>query len=124
MDPLTQPLTIQLGDFSLTLPAGSFKTFQMGSNAWTYLFPGVINRITLKVQILPLGGNQFQILAYGKQVDLSGLAGSVTATVGIGDHSASTSVTTVSGELRGNWRGFNGETLQFQVVRIAISEGH
>lgn len=106
MDPLTRPLTIQLGDFSLTLPAGSFNTFQMGRNAESYLYQGVIDRITLKVQIVPLGGNQFQILAYGKHVDLSGLSGSVTAAVGIGDHSASISVTPVSGELRGNWRGF------------------
>lgn len=104
-DPLTQPVTIQIGDFTLALPAGSFKTFQEGRNAETYLFQGVINSTTLKIQITPLGGNQYQIHALDKQVDLTGLDASTTVTVGIGDHSASAGVTaTFPSFLRGNWR--------------------
>jgi 6-phosphogluconolactonase (cycloisomerase 2 family) len=105
-DPLTQPVTIQLGDFSLTLPAGSFKYFRNGVNKGTYLFQGVIGRTTLKVQIVPLAGNEFQISAYGKHVDVSSLSSPVIVTVGIGDNSASTSVTPVVVKLRGNWRDF------------------
>jgi Lactonase, 7-bladed beta-propeller len=106
VDPMTQPVTIQLGDFSLTLPAGSFKTFRHGRNTGTYLFQGVIGRTTLKVQIVPLDGNEFQISAYGKHDDLSGLSSPVNVTVGIGGNSASTNVTPVVVKLRGNWRDF------------------
>jgi 6-phosphogluconolactonase len=105
-DPLAQPVTIQLGDFSLTIPAGSFKYFRNGVNEGTYLFQGVIGRTTLKVQIVPLSGNEFQISAYGKHVDVSRFSSPVIVTVGIGDNSASTSVTPTAAELRGNWRDF------------------
>ncbi len=53
-----------------------------------------------------LGPNQFEISAYGKHVDLSGLSDPVTVTVGIGDNFASASVTPVPAELRANWRNF------------------
>lgn len=105
VDPLTQLVTIQIGDFTLTLPPSSFKTFQEGRNAETYLFQGVVESTTLKVQITPLGDNHFQIHALDKQVDLPGLDSPVTVTVGIGGHSASTGVTASFGSsLRGNWR--------------------
>ena len=106
VDPLTQPVDIQIGNFSLTLPAGSFMTFQDGVNSGTYLFQGVVNSTTLKVQIEPLSQNQFQIYAYGKQVDLTDLSSPVTVTVGIGGNSASASVEPVLGTLRGNWRDY------------------
>jgi 6-phosphogluconolactonase (cycloisomerase 2 family) len=105
-DPLTQPVTIQIGDFSFTLPAGSFKIFQHGVNMDTYLFQGVVGSSKLKVQIASQAQNEFQISVYGKQVDLSGLESPVTVAVEIGDNSASASVTPVVGELRGNWRDF------------------
>jgi 6-phosphogluconolactonase len=106
VDPLNQTVTLQIGDFSISLPPGSFKTFQNGVNAGTYLFQGVVERSTLKIQIVPLGENQFQISAYGKHVDMNGLPDPVTVTVGVGDNSASTSVTPFLGVLRGNWRDF------------------
>jgi Lactonase, 7-bladed beta-propeller len=112
VDPLTQPVTIQIGDFTLNLPAGSFKTFRHGKNAGTYLFQGVVERTTLKVQITPLGPNQsgqdqFQIHALDKHIDLAGLDDPVTVTVGIGDNSASADVTaSFDNSLRGNWRDF------------------
>ncbi len=106
VNPLTQPVGLQIGDFSITIPAGSFKTFQNGVNGGAYLFQGVINSATLKIQIVPLGQNQFEISAYGKHVDMSGGSGPVTVTVGIGDNSDSASVTPVPADLRGNWRDF------------------
>ncbi|MEJ2009862.1 MAG: beta-propeller fold lactonase family protein [Acidobacteriota bacterium] len=93
VDPLTQDVAIQIGTLSLDLPAGSLTLHQSGANAGTYVFQGSINGINLKLQISPLGQNQFQISAYGKQVDLTGLANPVTVTVGLGGNSTSTSVT-------------------------------
>jgi 6-phosphogluconolactonase (cycloisomerase 2 family) len=106
VDPLTQALTIQVGSYEIDLPAGSFKSFHNGAHSGVYLFQGVVNSTTLKVQITPLGENQFQISAYDKQIDLTGLSSPVTVTVGIGDNSASASVTpNLAGPLRGNWQG-------------------
>jgi 6-phosphogluconolactonase len=108
VDPLTQPVTITVGSFTLNLPAGSFKTFQSGANAATYLFQGVVNSTTLKVQITPLGQNQFQISAYDKQIDLSSLdKQSVPVTVGIGGNSASAIDPPIqASSARGNWRKY------------------
>ncbi len=106
VDPLTQALTIQVGSHEIDLPAGSFKSFHNGAHSGVYLFQGVVNSTTLKVQITPLGENQFQISAYDKQIDLTGLSSPVTVTVGIGHNSASASVTpNLVGPLRGNWQG-------------------
>lgn len=108
VDPLTQPVTIQIGTFALNLPAGSFKAFQEGTNSSIYLFQGVINSTTLKVQITPLGQNQFQISAYDKQIDLTNLVNQpVSVTVGIGGSSASTiDPPQQTGSARGNWRNY------------------
>ncbi|HXH50576.1 MAG TPA: beta-propeller fold lactonase family protein [Terriglobia bacterium] len=106
VDPLTQPVAIQIGTFVLNLPAGSFKVFQNGTHSSIYLFQGVINSITLKVQITPLGQNQFQISAIGKQIDLTSLVDqSVTVAVSIGGNSASTiDPPKKTGSTHGNWR--------------------
>ncbi|HKT10940.1 MAG TPA: beta-propeller fold lactonase family protein [Terriglobia bacterium] len=106
VNPLIQPVGLQIGDYLIIIPAGSLKFLQNGPNGGTYLFQGPINGSTFRVQIAPLGENQFEINVYGNQVDLSGLLGPVTVTVGIGDNSASTSVTPVPADLRGNWRDF------------------
>jgi 6-phosphogluconolactonase len=104
VDLLAQPVTLQIGDYSVTIPAGSFKTYQNGTNAETYLFQGVIGSVTLKVQIVPLGENQFQITAFGKQVDLTGQMNPVSVQVAAGGNSASTSVNaTLVDNLRGLW---------------------
>lgn len=99
VDPLTQAVTMQIGAFTLNLPAGSFKSFQSGSNSAIYLFQGVVNSTTLKVQITPLGNNQFQFSVYDKQVDLTGLSNPITVRVGIGGNSASSSVDASFGTL-------------------------
>ncbi len=55
VNPQAQPVGLQIADFSIIIPAGSFKTFQNGVNGGTYLFQGVINNATLKIQIVPSG---------------------------------------------------------------------
>lgn len=102
VNPLTQVVSIQIGTFSISLPAGSFKFAQNGKNSGNYVFQGTLNNANLKVLITPLGQNQFQVSALGKQVNLSGLSSPVTVTVGIGGGSASASVVPISGPLRFN----------------------
>jgi len=93
VDPLTQDVSIQVGSLALDLPAGSLTMHQSGTNSGTYVFQGSINGTNLKLQIAPLGQNQFQFSAYDKKVDLTSLANPITVTIGIGGNSASTSVT-------------------------------
>ena len=46
IDPVTEPVTLKLGNFALTIPAGKFE--QYGS---VYRFEGIINKINLRVEI-------------------------------------------------------------------------
>jgi hypothetical protein len=45
--PLTEPLILQIGTFSTTIPAGSFAKNSKGR----FVFEGVINGVSLQVQI-------------------------------------------------------------------------
>lgn len=58
IDPLTQPVTLLLGAFSMTIPAGSFHLDSHGN----YVFHGTINGVQLAAGVQPQGGNQY---AYG-----------------------------------------------------------
>lgn len=97
VDPLTQAIVIQIGDFALTIPAGSFKLFQNGMKAGTYVSNRAVAGTPVKVQITPLGQNQFQISVDAKRADLTGAPTPVTVTLGIGDNSASETVSPIFG---------------------------
>jgi hypothetical protein len=47
INPLTQPVTLQVGTFTTTIPSGSFTKLGDGS----FTFTGVINGVSLEVQI-------------------------------------------------------------------------
>jgi hypothetical protein len=89
INPVTENVTLQIGTFSVTIPAGSFKQKPNGR----FDFKGVINEMKLKVQIVPLGNNIFTFDADGKDVDLTGLTNPVTVVLTIGIDSGSTTVT-------------------------------
>ena len=82
-------MTLQIGTFSVTIPAGSFKQIPQGR----FAFEGVINGVSLEVQIVPLGNNIFTFKAQGTGVDLAGLTNPVTVALTIGKDSGSTTVT-------------------------------
>jgi lactonase family protein with 7-bladed beta-propeller len=88
IDPLTENATLQIGTFSVTIPAGSFE---QDPNR-RFEFKGVINDVSLEVQIVPLGNNIFTFKADGKGVDLTGLTNPVTVGLTIGIDSGSTAV--------------------------------
>jgi hypothetical protein len=87
--PPTEPVTLQVGTFSTTIPAGSFKRKKNGS----FQFEGTINGVNLNVKIEPLGDNSFRIRAQGQGVDLAGLANPVTVALTIGNDGGTTTVT-------------------------------
>ena len=89
INPLAENVTLQIGTFSATIPAGSFKQIPHGR----FAFEGVINGVSLEVQMVPLGNNIFALAAESKGVNLTGLTNPVTVVLTIGDNSGSTAVT-------------------------------
>jgi hypothetical protein len=86
INPVTEKATLQIGTFSVMIPAGSFKQVFGG-----FKFEGAINGVRLGVQIVPLGNNIFTIKAVGSGVDLTSLTNPVTVVLTIGiDTGAST----------------------------------
>jgi hypothetical protein len=62
INPVTENVTLQIGTFSVTISAGSFE---QDPNR-RFEFEGVINDLSLEVQIVPLGNNIFTFKADGK----------------------------------------------------------
>jgi hypothetical protein len=89
INPLTENVTLQIGTFSVTIPPGSFTQIPHGR----FAFEGIINGVSLEVQIVPLGNNIFTFKAEGTGVDLTGLTNPVTVVLTIGDDTGSTAVT-------------------------------
>jgi DNA-binding beta-propeller fold protein YncE len=89
IDPVTENVTLQIGTFSVTIPASSFEQDPNGR----FEFEGVINGVSLEVQIAPLGNNIFTFKAEGKGVDLTDLTNPVTVVLTIGTDSGTTAVT-------------------------------
>jgi hypothetical protein len=87
IDPLTQPITLQVGNYSVTIPPGSFGQLQKGSKAGSYVYSGMINGISLQIQIVPLGGSSYAFKVGAQPVDLTGLSNPVTVTITIGNNS-------------------------------------
>jgi hypothetical protein len=86
INPATEPLALQVGPFSATIPAGSLKRRKDGS----FLFAGTINGAILEIGIIPLGNNSFLIEAVGLKVDLIGLSNPVIVGLTIGNDGGTT----------------------------------
>ena len=100
INPLTEDVTLKIGTFSITIPAGSFrfhpaksgKGHGHGARArWT--FEGVIDGVSLEVRITDLGGGMFEFKAEGENANLTGTVNPVQVTLTIGDDSGTTMVT-------------------------------
>jgi DNA-binding beta-propeller fold protein YncE len=89
INPVTENVTLQIGTFSVTIPAGSFK---LNPNR-RFAFQGLINGVSMQVQIIPLGNNIFTFMAEGTGVNLTGLTNPVTVVLTIGIDSGTTTVT-------------------------------
>ena len=89
INPLTENVTLQIGTFSVTIPAGSFKQISHGR----FAFEGVVNGVSLQVQIVPLGNNIFTFKAEGTGANFTGLTNPVTVVLSIGINTGSTTVT-------------------------------
>ena len=61
INPVTQPVTLQAGTFSITIPAGSFNENGKG----IFSFEGVINGVTLRALIKSTGTLRYAFQANG-----------------------------------------------------------
>jgi hypothetical protein len=93
--PVTEPVTLQIGTFSITIPPGSFKKHEDGEDDGedgSFTFHGVIDGVRLKALIKRTGTLRYAFHAEGKGANLTGTKNPVTVMLTIGDDSGTTSV--------------------------------
>ena len=105
INPLTEPVTLQIGTMTLTLPAGSFQLNHPGDD----VFSGVVDGVSLNAKFhyeggsdwqskanatkrkgnkpTPKGGSDWQFKANATNANLLGTANPVTVILSIGDDS-------------------------------------
>ena len=92
--PLTEDVSLQVGTFSTTIPAGSFTFVPAKPRKPAHFkFEGVIGGVSLQAKIIPLGADSFEFKAGGQGADLTGTVNPVTVGLTIGDDGGSTMVT-------------------------------
>jgi len=89
IDPLTQDVSLQVGAFTATIPAGSFRR----DGRRRFKFEGVVAGVALEVKIRALGGPNFKFEAEGKRAHTIGSVNPVTVRLAVGNDAGSTLVT-------------------------------
>lgn len=87
-----QPVTVQVGPYKATIPAGSFHQLASGPYATVWAFSGTIGTVSLAVDILSFGHNSYQFGAAAEPVDLTAVADPVPVLFSIGNNEGSTTV--------------------------------
>jgi hypothetical protein len=88
-NPVAEDLTLQMGTYSLTLPAGSFTQKKQGA---PFLFAETIDGVAVHVRIKRVRRNRYTLQADGSGANLAGITNPVTVTLTIGDYTASTQI--------------------------------
>jgi hypothetical protein len=89
INPLTESVVLQIGNSSVSIPGGSFKSARGGS----YKFEGTIGGVALEMSIAPSGTNSYTFAAEGRGVNLTGTVNPVSVALTIGDDAGTTTVT-------------------------------
>ncbi len=88
VNPVTEAVTLQIGPYSVTIPAGSFNQQEQGA----YVFEGVINNVSLQLRIDSVGGGSYTLQAEGHGATLTGISNPVTVTLTIGNNTGSAQI--------------------------------
>ena len=86
--PLSEPVTLSVGSYTVTIPAGSFRE----RGGWKFEYEGWINDVEVKMAIYHIEKDQYLFGAEGKGRILSGIVNPVTVGLAIGDDEGSTTV--------------------------------
>jgi uncharacterized repeat protein (TIGR03803 family) len=84
----TQGMTLTLGTYSVTIPAGSF---QQASQGW-FEYDGTINGGSLRVRVTQTGANSYEMMVHAQNVDLGLPTNPVTLKLEIGNNSGTTQI--------------------------------
>lgn len=85
---LSEPVTLELGTFSTTIPAGSFHDDKRGG----FTFQGTLDGVRLDVSLRQRRQGGFDLRAAGGDVDLTGTTDPVPVTLVIGDDGGTATV--------------------------------
>ena len=88
INPLTEPVTLQIGTFTTTIPPGSFKKIEDG----LFTFAGVIGGARLEALIAPTGSLRYAPVAAAEGVNLTGTTNPVPVSLTVGDDCGTASV--------------------------------
>ena len=88
IDPVTEEVTVQVGTLSLTIPAGSFEL-----DDGEFKFEGVIDGVTLEVEIEPQEDGTLEFEIEGEGADLTGITNPVEVGLAVGDDAGTTAIT-------------------------------
>jgi len=91
INPTTQPVTLAVGGYSITVPAGSFRVSLDSDKSdkkeyrsvRVFTFNGTINGDSLEIRIRDLGRHEWDLKAHGKRLDLSDIVKGQPVTVSL-----------------------------------------
>jgi hypothetical protein len=86
INPAGEAVTLQLGTFSASLPAGSFKQIYPGQ----YAFQGISNGVAMQFRIAALSATRYAFGVDAKGSNLAGQSTPLSVTLTIGDDSGTT----------------------------------
>ena len=86
MCPLAEAVTLQIGTFSASLPAGSFRQIYPGQ----YVFQGISNGVAMQLRIGALSATRYTFALNAKGANLAGQSTPLSVTLTIGDDSGTT----------------------------------
>jgi probable HAF family extracellular repeat protein len=92
INPVTDPVTLQIGTFTTTIPPGSFKKHEGENEGGVFTFHGVIDGVRLEALIKRTGTLRYAFFAEAKGADLTGTKNPVQVSLTIGGDSGTTSV--------------------------------
>jgi YVTN family beta-propeller protein len=87
INPVSEPVTLQIDDVAATIPSGSFK----GIGSGLYTFSGTIDGLALEMAITRVGVNQYVLVTTGQNASFAGTSNPMTVRLSIGVDSGTTS---------------------------------
>ena len=88
IDPLTEPVTLEVGTEEWTIPPGSFHRTRFGG----FVFKGPVGAAQLAVTIQPFRGGTIGFAVVGRGAELTGRENPVDVRLIIGDDGGTTAV--------------------------------
>jgi hypothetical protein len=83
IDPTAEDVTLKVGPYTATIPAGSFRAWRHG----TWAFGGIVAGADIEVRIVPRAAGSYRLEVEGTGVSMAGVSDPVAIALTIGDDS-------------------------------------